>query len=259
MFANPCLFPSKILADALIFIKAASLPENESERLKALHEYRILGTTPEQSYDDITTIASETCSAPIALLSLVDADRQWFKSRVGLEGNETPRDWSFCAHAILSPEPLIIQDALSDHRFRDNPLVKGDPKIRLYAGFPLQNHEAHRIGTLCVIDREPRDLTASQCKIMEALARQAVAFLELRKRSIRLLESVSQIESRNGMISTCSYCRKAKDDRGLWMHLDQYLSQRTSLSFSHGICDSCMEEHFPEVAEVWKKEGSSQS
>ena len=249
------MFPQMLL----LFIKAAALAENESERLKALHEYRILGTSPEQSYDDITTIASETCHTPIALLSLVDADRQWFKSRVGLEADETPRDWSFCAHAILSPEPLIVQDALSDDRFRDNPLVKGDPKIRLYAGFPLQNHEDHRIGTLCVIDREPRDLSASQCKIMEALARQAVAFLELRKRSIRLLDSVSQIESRNGMISTCSYCRKAKDDRGLWMHLDQYLSQRTSLSFSHGICDSCMEEHFPEVAEVWKQERSSQS
>ena len=236
-------------------VKAAALPDNEAERLKALHEYRILGTRPEESYDDITTIASETCQTPIALLSLVDSDRQWFKSKVGIVAEETPRDWSFCAHAILSAEPLVVPDACSDERFRDNPLVTGDPGIRLYAGFPLQNNESHRIGTLCVIDREPRVLNATQCKVMEALARQAVAFLELRKRSIRLLDAVCQIETRGGMISTCSYCRKAKDDRGDWLHLDQYLSRHSNLSFSHGICDCCMQTHFPDVIEAWKEEG----
>ncbi len=236
-------------------VKTAARPENESERLAALHEYRILGTRPEQSYDDITTIASETCRTPIALLSLVDADRQWFKSRVGLDVEETPRDWSFCAHAILSAEPLIVPDAHRDERFKDNPLVSGDPGIRLYAGFPLQNDADHRIGTLCVIDRRPGDLDPAQCRVMEALARQAVTFLELRKRSIRLLESVCQMESKGGMISTCSYCRKAKDEKGHWLHLDQYLSQHTTLSFSHGICDACMETHFPEVIELWQQEG----
>ncbi|MAR08205.1 MAG: diguanylate cyclase [Cyanobium sp. NAT70] len=235
-------------------MKTAERPENESERLRALHEYRILGTSPEQSYDDITKIASEICQTPIALISLVDADRQWFKSRVGLEAEQTSRDWSFCAHAILSPEPLIVRDALSDERFRDNPLVTGEPEIRLYAGFPLQNHQDHRIGTLCVIDRKPKDLTPSQCTVMEALARQAVSFLELRKRSIKLLESVCTIQGNSGMISTCSYCRKVKDDRGHWLYLDQYLSQRSNLSFSHGICDSCMRDHFPEVVEVWESE-----
>jgi GAF domain-containing protein len=152
-------------------VKTAARPENESDRLAALHEYRILGTKPEQSYDDITTIASETCRTPIALLSLVDADRQWFKSRVGVDVEETPRDWSFCAHAILNPEPLIVPDAHTDQRFKDNPLVSGEPGIRLYAGFPLQNDAAHRIGTLCVIDRRPGELSPAQCKVMEALAR----------------------------------------------------------------------------------------
>ena len=240
-------------------MKTAARPENESDRLAALHEYRILGTKPEQSYDDITTIASETCQTPIALLSLVDADRQWFKSRVGLDVEETPRDWSFCAHAILSSEPLIVPDAHCDQRFKDNPLVAGDPGIRLYAGFPLQNDEDHRIGTLCVIDRRPRDLNPVQCKVMEALARQAVSFLELRKRSIKLLDAVCQMENKGGMISTCSYCRKAKDDRGHWLHLDQYLSQHTTLNFSHGICDACMETHFPEVVDLWDKQGQRPS
>ena len=168
---------------------AAQQPDNEAKRLNALNEYKILGTKPEQSYDDITKIASSVCSTPIALLSLIDADRQWFKSKVGVDIKETPRDWSFCAHAIHSSDPLIVPDALMDDRFRDNPLVCGDPKIRLYAGFPLENSEALRMGTLCVIDRVPRQLNDKECGVMKALARQVVSFLELRKKSINLIES----------------------------------------------------------------------
>lgn len=235
-------------------MKIPEIPINEAERLKALSEYRILGTKPEQNYDDITKIASLTCDTPIALLSLVDTNRQWFKSKVGVDVEETVRDWSFCAHAIHSPEPLIIEDALQDERFVDNPLVKGDPQIRLYAGFPLQNDQNHRIGTLCVIDRKPHGLTDVQCEIMESLARQAVSFLELRKRSIKLIESFGSLTDAGGIISTCSYCRKAKDTSGHWMHLDKYLSSRSNLNFSHGICDTCIEEHFPEVLQVWRAE-----
>ena len=167
----------------------APLPSNEPERLDALKEYKILGTKPEQIYDDITFIASTVCSAPISLISLLDHDRQWFKSKVGLEAEETPRDWSFCAHAILSSEPLIVPDATQDPRFVDNPLVCGEPKIRLYAGFPLQTSESTRIGTLCVIDRKPRQLNDQEIEVMQALARQVVAFLELRKNSINLIET----------------------------------------------------------------------
>ena len=129
------------------------------------------------------------CSAPISLVSLVDRDRQWFKSKVGLEAEETPRDWSFCAHAILSSEPLIVPDATQDPRFVDNPLVCGEPRIRLYAGFPLQTSESTRIGTLCVIDRKPRQLNDQEIEAMQALTRQVVAFLELRKKSINLIET----------------------------------------------------------------------
>ena len=235
-------------------MKTPEIPINEAERLKALSEYRILGTKPEQNYDDITKIASLTCDTPIALLSLVDTNRQWFKSKVGVDVEETVRDWSFCAHAIHSPEPLIIEDALQDERFVDNPLVQGEPQIRLYAGFPLQNDQNHRIGTLCVIDRKPHSLTDVQCKIMESLARQAVSFLELRKRSIKLIESFCSLTEAGGIISTCSYCRKAKDTNGHWMHLDKYLSSRTNLNFSHGICDTCIEEHFPDVLQAWRAE-----
>ena len=238
-------------------MKKPEVPINESERLKALNEYRILGTKPEENYDDITKIASLTCGTPIALLSLVDSNRQWFKAKVGIEAEETVRDWSFCAHAIHSSEPLIVEDALKDERFFDNPLVRGEPKIRLYAGFPLQNDENLRIGTLCVIDREPHGLSDTQFNIMQSLSRQAVAFLELRKRSINLIESFCSHTDEGSFISTCSYCRKAKDTEGHWQHLDQYLSTRTNLNFSHGICDACIEEHFPDVLEVWETEKKS--
>jgi len=237
-------------------LPASPLPENEEERLNALSEYRILGTSPEQSYDDITQIASTVCSTPIALLSLVDTNRQWFKSKVGVDIQETPRDWSFCAHAIHSSEPLIVSDATMDTRFSDNPLVCGEPQIRLYAGFPLENSASLRVGTLCVIDRKPRCLTDRECDVMKALARQVVAFLELRKKSINLIESFCTHSGGNRMISTCSYCRKAQDQNGDWMHLDKYLSKRSNLNFTHGICDSCIEEHFPEVLDAWRAEAS---
>lgn len=235
-------------------MKPAAIPDNESDRLKALSEYRILGTRPEESYDDITRMASLVCQTPIALLSLVDVDRQWFKSKVGVDATETPRDWSFCAHAIHAPEPLVVRDALWDERFHDNPLVCGDPKIRFYAGFPLSNMGGQRIGTLCVIDREPGELSAVQVEVMEALARQVMAFLELRKRSIRLMQAFCSSEASPGMIATCSYCRKARNEEGRWVYLDQFLSRHTELQFSHGICDGCIEEHFPDVMNAWKAE-----
>ena len=121
---------------------------NEEERLRALAEYRILGTQPEKCYDDITKIASLTCGTPISLMSLVDSDKQWFKSRCGFETQETSRDVSFCAHAIASTEPLVVEDALLDERFKSNPLVVEEPKIRFYSGFPLQTPNDQRIGTL---------------------------------------------------------------------------------------------------------------
>ena len=224
---------------------------NEAERLKALSEYRILGTKPEQTYDDITGIAARVCEAPIALISLVDSERQWFKSKVGTDVEETPRDWSFCAHAIEDSEPLVVEDALADRRFADNPLVCGEPGIRLYAGFPLSTDDSLRIGTLCVIDTVPRTLSENQLFIMKALARQVVAFLELRKRSVKLIENFCNHKGTGEMITTCAYCRKAKDSDGKWEHLDQYLGRHSTLNFSHGICEQCMQVHFPEVLNAW--------
>ena len=153
----------------------------EQERLKDLRSYKILDTNPEQAFDDLTLIASKICEAPVALITLVDEDRQWFKSRIGTDIRETPRSISFCAHAIQQKGLFTIPDALDDPRFRDNPVVKGEPHIRFYAGAPIESRDGHALGTLCVIDYVPRKLTDDQNQALEALERQVAAQMELRR------------------------------------------------------------------------------
>jgi serine/threonine-protein kinase len=159
----------------------APTPTNEPERLAALLSCGVLDTAPEASFDDITRLAGQLCDAPIALVSLVAADRQWFKARVGIDVAETSRDLAFCAHALGSPEVLVVRDTLEDARFADNPFVLHDPSIRFYAGAPLMIEPDVTVGTLCVLDRVPRDLTASQLAALAALARQVSAELKLRR------------------------------------------------------------------------------
>src|ERR1039458_1151955 len=167
----------------------ARIPENEAQRLAALREYHILDTAAEQTYDDITALAAYICEVPIAVISLVDESRQWFKSKHGLTEVETPRDVAFCAHAILQTEPMIVQDALKDTRFADSALVTRSPHIRFYAGFPLATPEGFALGTLCAIDRKPRRLSPEQKHAMQALSRQVMALLELRRVSAGLADA----------------------------------------------------------------------
>ena len=157
-------------------------PVNEAERLNALHSYHILDTVEETDFDDLTALASAICQTPIALVSLVDENRQWFKSHKGLPARETPRAYSFCAHGLATPTQLfIVPDATRDARFRENPLVTGDPNIVFYAGVPLINADGFALGSLCVIDRETRELTDAQTTALRILGRQVVDKLELRR------------------------------------------------------------------------------
>lgn len=163
-------------------MKSAPLPANEKDRLQALSSYNILDTLPEQEYDDITRIATEICRTPISLVSIIDEDRQWFKSRQRLKSEETPREYSFCAHAIIRPDEIfIINDARQDERFSDNPLVTGYPNVVFYAGVPLVDSDGFPLGSLCVIDNRPRTLTENQLLALKALAKLVTTNFELRR------------------------------------------------------------------------------
>ncbi len=173
----------------------APVGENESARLAALQRYAILDTAAEAQFDDFTQLASQLCGVPIALISLVDEKRQWFKSRLGLNASETPRDISFCGHALFRPDILEVPNALEDERFCDNPLVTSPPGIRFYAGMPLITPDGHAIGTLCVIDLVPRQLSAAQRSGLAALSRQLMQQLELRLIGRDLRESDARFRS----------------------------------------------------------------
>jgi GAF domain-containing protein len=223
----------------------APIPDNEAQRLAALREYHILDTAAEQAYDDLTALAAYLCHAPIAMISLVDGSRQWFKSKLGLNEQETPRDVAFCAHAILQTEPLIVRDALKDLRFSDSALVTREPHIRFYAGFPLSSREGFALGTLCAIDRRPRQLSARQKTAMQALSRQVMALLELRRVSARMAEALQKAKTLYGLQPICAWCKRIRNDQGYWSQVEAYLRAHTEADFTHGICPDCFEQQRP--------------
>ena len=173
----------------------ATSADDEARRIASMHRYRILDTLPERAYDDIVRLASALCGTPISTVTLVDSERQWFKASLGLEDRETARDVAFCDHAIRQPDQLlVVNNATLDPRFADNPLVTGGPEIRFYAGMPLVNVDGQALGTVCVIDRQPRDLTPAQYDGLRALGRQVVALLELRRLNLDMQRMVAERE-----------------------------------------------------------------
>lgn len=162
--------------------RASLLPANEDARRSALVRFDVLDSEPEQEFDDLARLAARIAGTPFALLSFVDGDRQWFKARVGIDAHETPRKHAVCAHTILGSDAFVVRDLAQDPRFASNPFVLRDPKLRFYAGVPIVTAEGHGIGTVCVLDRVPRELAPDQIEALRALARQAMSLLELRRR-----------------------------------------------------------------------------
>jgi len=210
----------------------APVPANEQERVGALRASGIVDTAPERSYDQLAELAASICGTPIAIVSLIDSDRQWFKSKVGLSVTETSRDIAFCAHAIVHGDLLVVPDAATDQRFADNPLVTSDPHIRFYAGAPLVTPEGHALGTLCVLDHVPRQLSEQQLEALRVLSSQAVAQIELRKTKAELrmaetstdsvMEALRASEEFKGRLLACSRdCIKVLDLDGRLVYMNE--------------------------------------
>jgi GAF domain-containing protein len=234
-------------------------PANEKQRLETLRGYEILDTEPEAAFDDLTLLATYVCQTPVALISLIDADRQWFKSKVGVSVTETSRDIAFCASAILQPDVFIVPDASQDWRFAENPLVVAEPKIRFYAGATLMT-DGQALGTLCVVDRVPRELSSEQSEALRALSRQVLAQLELRRNLKRLDKALAardraeserehtlgelkaalaNIRTLEGLLPICLSCKKIQDQRGNWQPFEYYVRAHSEAKVTHKICPDC--------------------
>jgi GAF domain-containing protein len=237
----------------------APRPASEPARLAVLRGYEILDTEPEATLDDLTFLASYICQTPIALISLVDSDRQWFKSKIGISMPETSRDVAFCAWAILEPDVFVVPDAAEDERFSDNPLVVSEPKIRFYAGAPLTTN-GQPIGTLCVVDHVPRELTAEQLDALRALRRQVQAQIDLRRNLVRLKEALTarsraeeernktieelkaalaHVKTLEGLLPICLSCKKIQDAKGKWHPFERYVRAHSEAKVAHKICPEC--------------------
>lgn len=248
----------------------------EVARLCELRAYEMLDTPSEPVFDDITNLAAHLCGCPIALISLVDEHRLWFKAATGLNAREVPRTTALCCDAIWTDEDLfIVRDTHRDPRCKDHVLVTAPPHIRFYAAAPLRMPNAHALGTLCVIDHRPHLLTTPQRNGLRALARQVIAQFEL-KRTVaelrraaaareraeqererlvgELQRALAQVKTLSGFLPICATCKNIRTDAGYWQRIESYLCERSDVEFSHGICPVCLEKLYPEFAAAKRRE-----
>lgn len=225
-----------------------AVPAREAERLAALRDTGILDTEPEALFDDLTRIAALVCDVPTALVTLIDGDRQWFKSRIGFDDAQTAREDAFCAHAILTPqERLEVRDTTRDARFADNRYVTAPGGVRFYAGAPILSAEGDGFGTVCVIDSVPRELNETQREILTALARQAAAHLEQRRVAERLRAALAEVKTLNELLPICTFCHKVREDEGYWSDLNAYLREHAGSQLSHALCPDCLASRFGDL------------
>ena len=243
-------------------MQTALLPDCESARLQALYQCQILDTDPETAFDDLTTLAATLCDTPIAFISLIDEHRQWFKSKIGLDWAEIPRDAAFCRYTILQSEILIVLDASADERFATNLLVVGEPHIRFYVGVPLILPDGHILGTLCVMDSVVRDLSSRQIESLQALSRQVIAQLELRQKLLQA-ERITQVlwESETALCESEERFRTMANSAPvlIWIEgldgkstfYNQTWLQFTGRSLDQEVGDGWMQGMHPEDRKLW--------
>jgi GAF domain-containing protein len=223
-------------------------------RLAALAAYEVMDSPPEESFDEITRLTSFICGTPIALISLLDTRRQWFKSMVGLTDREMPIEQAFCAHTIRQHGLMMVPDATLDERFAAYPNVLGDPRIRFYAGAPLVTPEGVPVGSLCAIDRVPRDLDSDRQEALRDLASQVVRCLEARK-TVKALQvalaekqrAQNKVALLQDLLPMCAWCRKVRDDEHFWHRVEDYLSKQAEVKITHGVCPDCYERLRAEI------------
>jgi GAF domain len=203
----------------------AALPVDEEQRLKDLYSYDLLDSKPETDYDDLVELAGYICGCPISIITLIDKDRQWYKSKKGITISETSRKDSFCSHAILNNEILEVRDASKDERFFDNPLVTGNPGIRFYAGSPIISPTGHKLGTICVIDHTPKKLTSQQEKALTQLSNQVSRLLELRKKNTLIRQRAMEIISIKSNAITQVIKHNWSENKSLAYNLHEGLAQ----------------------------------
>jgi GAF domain-containing protein len=227
-------------------------PEWERARLAALRRYNILDTPTEAEFDDFTQLAAHVCGAPIAVINLIDRDRQWFKSEIGLGVRETPLDISICRHGLF-----VVPDTTLDPRFQHNPLVTGKPHLRFYAGALLESSEGLPLGTVCVLDHQPRRLDEAQGRALLLLARQVMTVLELRlaaralaEKNAELVAALAEIKTLEGLLPICAQCKKIRDEEQTghpWVSVESYVQRHTEARFSHGLCPVCQDQFMKEA------------